>query len=65
MAETLHEHERAFRVAFIREALHRHGGNRRRTARDLGVTLRHLQRLIRAYDLPPAGRTRMDENGSC
>ena len=65
---TLHERERAFRVTQIREALERHHGNRSHTARDLGLTLRHLQRLIRAYDLPPAerpaGRTRVEENGA-
>ena len=65
---TLHEQEREFRVWLIRQALERHHGNRSHTARDLGLTLRHLQRLIRAYDLPPAaraaGRTRVEENGA-
>jgi DNA-binding NtrC family response regulator len=40
----------------IRRALARHGGNRTRAARALGIGLRTLQRKIRLYALGPDGR---------
>ena len=57
---TLHEQERAFRVGLIRQALERHHGNRSHAALELGLTLRHLQRLVRLYaiDVPPRSPAR-------
>jgi DNA-binding NtrC family response regulator len=45
---TLHEQERAFRAQIIRDALQRHHGNRSATARDLGISRRHIARLLLA-----------------
>jgi len=39
----------------IRRALSRHGGNRTRAARALGIGLRTLQRKVRLYGLGPEG----------
>lgn len=47
---------RAEQVALIRAALARHGNNRARVARELGLSINTVRSWVRAYHLAPLGK---------
>jgi len=63
---TLDEARRRFDAAFVRDALHRTGGRRGETARQLGLSRQGLIKLMIRLGLepdPPPGRARSGRRG--
>jgi len=62
--EVLRERTRAFEAVVIEHALQRHGGNRTRAARELGLTRQGLWKKIRRLRESPAASTHAVEGAS-